>query len=268
MDSHIQVPKEVFMEFVNDKHYYFKYDVLTNKVKKAFPKSTFTEQGYYSDKMESALNKQIESPLKRLLERAKTLQNEQAVFTIDSELIDLGWIYICSLLARNPTLHKTYSSHLVYGRFFMTPQQQHDSAVSSGIQIAGKWINDQNYDFSFMINHTSTPFMIPTRGIIECAINDIGCLVVPLTPYCAILLIEQGKSIHPNMPKHIVLDILPGDDARINFFNYQALQKQINDGVGCVVCTERHLLDDSLRQLGIIPKHAKAENSTQPGILD
>lgn len=268
MDSHIQVPKEVFMEFVNDKHYYFKYDILTNEVKKAFPRKTFTGQGYYSDRMELALNQQIESPLKKLLERVKTLSNDPEVFVMDSELIDSGWNYICSLLARSPNVHKTYSEHLIYSQFCMTTQQQHDCAVRNGIQIAGKWINEQNYDFSFMTNHTSTPFMIPTRGIIECAINSIGCLLVPLTPFCAILLTVHGKQLRPNMPNHIVLDISPGDDDRIHFFNCQALQKQINDGVGCVVCTEERLLYDSLRKLGIKPKHAKFEENAQSDAIE
>lgn len=267
MDSHIQVPKEVFMGFTNGKHFYFKYDILDNQVKKAFPKSTFTKQGYYSDGMESALNQQIESPLRKLLDRVEELPNEPAVFHMDSELIDLGWNYICSLLARSPNVHETYSSHLIYGQFFMTTQQQHDSAVASGIRIAEKWVNDQNYDFSFILNHTSTPFMIPTRGIIECAINSVGCLIAPLTPYCAILLVEHGKPIHPNMQNHIVLDILPGDDDRINFFNCQALQKQINDGIGCVVCTEEDLLYDSLRILGITPKYAKYRKDIQSDTL-
>lgn len=268
MDSHIQVPKEVFMEFVNDKHHYFKYDIRTNEVNKAFPKSTFTEQGYYSDGMELVLNQQIESPLKKLLDRVKELLNEPAVFNMDSELIDLGWNYIRSLLARSPNVHETYSSHLIYGQFFMTTQQQHDSAVASGIRIAKKWVHDQNYDFSFMINHTSTPFMIPTRGIIECAINNIGCLLVPLNPFCTILLSEHGKPLHPNMPNHVVLDILPGDDERINFFNCQALQKQINDGNGCVVCTDEDLLYDTLGKLGITPKYAKYKKKARLDVLE
>lgn len=257
MDSHIQVPKEVFMEFINEKNHYFKYDISSNEVKKAFPRKTFTEKDYYSEKMELALNQQIETPLKKLLVRVKSLPNDPEVFTIDSELIDLGWNYLCSLLARSPNLHKTYSSHLYFGQFAMTIQQQHDKAVRSGIHLAGEWLNDKNFDFSFILNHTSTPFMIPTRGIIECAINHVLCLVAPLNPWCAILLIKHGQLIRPNASNNIILEIAPEDKARIDFFNSQSLQKQINDGVGCVVCTERKLLIDSLGQLGITPKWTK-----------
>ena len=255
MDSHIQIPKVAFKEFVNDKDFFFKYEIPTNELKKGFPKRTFTEEDYYSKEMEEALSKHIETPLKKLLVRARTLQTDPKVFSIDTELIDLGWAYVWSLLARNPTLHNTFSEHIYYAQFCMSSQQQHDHMVKVGIKATSKWLNEDSFDFSFIINRTSTQFVLPTRGIRECAINGILSMLIPLNPYCAILLKSQGQPIHSNMPSNTVLEILPGEDERIKFFNKNAILRQLNDGVGCVVCSNKETILDSLMHINITPKY-------------
>lgn len=254
MDSHIQIPKVALKEFANDKNFFFKYEITTNELNKGFPKRTFTEEDYYSEEMEHALSKHIETPLKKLLVRVRTLKNDPPVFSIDTELIELGWAYVRSILARNPVLHNSLSSHEYYSLLSMTPQQQHDHAVRLIIQETKKWLNDSNYDFSFMINHTSTPFVLPTRGLCECSINSVPCLTIPLNPQCAILLKKHGQKIHDNSPDNTVLEILPADDDRINFFNSIAISRQLNDGVGYVIASNKTLLQESLKQQGITPK--------------
>lgn len=255
MDSHIQIPKVAFKEFVNREHYFFKYDISENAITKAFPKSTFTEKDYYSPEMEIALSKCIETPLKKLLLRARALPSDPQVFSIDTELIDLGWAYVWSLLARNPTLHNSFSDHLYYAQFCMSSQQQHDHIVEVGIKAASNWINETNFDFSFVINHTSTQFVLPTRGICECSIRGMLCFIIPLNPYCAILLKNQGQLIHSSIPNNTVLEILPGDNDSIAFFNKNAFQRQLKDGSGYVVCSDKDTIRDSLMHLNITPKY-------------
>ena len=254
MDSHIQIPKVALKEFANDKNYFFKYEIATNELNKGFPKRTFTEEDYYSKEMEQALSKHIETPLKKLLVRARTLQNDPQAFTIDTELIELGWAYVWSILARNPVLHNSLSSHEYYSLLCMTSQQQHDHAVRFIIQEAKKWLNDSNFDFSFIINHTATQFVLPTRGICESSINGVQCFTVPLNPQCAILLKKHGQKIHCNAPDNTVLEILATDDDRIEFFNSIAIRRQVNDGVGYLIASNKKLLQEALEQQGIAPK--------------
>lgn len=256
MDSHIQISKVAFKEFVNSDNYFFKYDVTQNTITKAFPKNTFTEKDYYSAEMELALSKHIENPLKNLLLRARALPTDPKIFSIDTELIDLGWAYIWSLFARNPTLHNSFSDRLYYSQFCMSSQQQHDHIVRVGFQKVREWLNESNYDFSFILNLTSTQFVLPTRGICECTINRIRCFVIPLNPYCAILLKEYGQPIRSNMPNNTVLEILPGDNDPIEFFNRNAFQRQLNDGVGYVVCSDKETIRNTLVQLNITPKYS------------
>ena len=254
MDSHIQIPKVALKEFANDKNFFFKYEITTNELKKGFPKRTFTEKDYYSKEMEQALSKHIETPLKKLLLRARTLQNDPSVFSIDTELIELGWAYVWSILARNPVLHNSLSRHEYYSLLRMAPQQQHDHAVRCVLQETQKWLNDSNYDFTFIINHTATQFVLPTRGICECSINGVPCLTIPLNSQCAILLKRHGQKIHSHVPDNTVLEILPGDDFRIEFFNSIAILRQINDGIGYVIASQKEILQESLKQQGITPK--------------
>lgn len=254
MDSHIQIPKVAFKEFANNKNYFFKYEITTNELKKGFPKRTFTEEDYYSKEMEQALSKHIETPLKKLLLRARTLQNDPSVFSIDTELIELGWAYVWSILARNPVLHNSLSSHEFYSLLRIAPQQQHDHAVQCILHEVQKWLNTDNFDFSFIINHTATEFLLPTRGICECSINEVTCLIIPINPQCAVLLKKHGLKIHSNAPDNAVLEILPGDDSKIEFFNSIAIRRQINDGIGYVIASQKEILQESLKQQGITPK--------------
>ena len=64
MNSHITVPRSVFDEFLNDKGCLFKYEIENDRISRGFPRTTYTEEGYYSDIIEAALNKHVETPLK------------------------------------------------------------------------------------------------------------------------------------------------------------------------------------------------------------
>ena len=59
MNSHILIPKCVLKKFVNDKQYYFKYDIITDKITKAYPKTTNTAPDYFSPKITEAINELV-----------------------------------------------------------------------------------------------------------------------------------------------------------------------------------------------------------------
>ena len=49
------MPKCVFKEFAKDNNGFYKYNIQNSVINRGFPKSTFTEEGYYSDTMEKML---------------------------------------------------------------------------------------------------------------------------------------------------------------------------------------------------------------------
>ena len=104
MDSHILIPKSVYKRFVNEKKFYYKYDIKNRKVRKGYPKTTFTQQNYFSDYMEKTLNKYIEIPLKKLLNFADKIDLDAEEIIFDEELQYIAKSYIISLTARNPKM--------------------------------------------------------------------------------------------------------------------------------------------------------------------
>lgn len=185
MDSHIQMPRVVLKEFVNDRHSYYKYCVLNNEITIGVPKKTYTEQDYYSEEMEQYLNQNIETPLKTLIEFAKSISDKEDIISADSSVIDTGWAYLKSLLARSKTCHNIFQQRLIYGQFFLSSQSQHDLAVHNTFKLAGTLLNEKEFDFSFLTNLTSMPLVLPTRGIYEFTYNQVLCLIAPLSPRCA-----------------------------------------------------------------------------------
>ena len=104
MQSHIQMPRCVLAEFVNGNKSFYKYNVENGKINIGFPKRTFTSENYYSEAMESALNKHIESPLRTLLDFARILPTLTLPITLEDKVITLARTYIESLVARSPIL--------------------------------------------------------------------------------------------------------------------------------------------------------------------
>ena len=87
MQSHIQMPRCVLAEFVNGNKSFYKYNVENGKINIGFPKRTFTSENYYSEAMESALNKHIESPLRTLLDFARILPTLTLPITLEDKVL-------------------------------------------------------------------------------------------------------------------------------------------------------------------------------------
>jgi hypothetical protein len=260
MDSHIQMPRVVLKEFVNDRHSYYKYCVLNNEITIGVPKKTYTEQDYYSEEMEQYLNQNIETPLKTLIEFAKSISDKEDIISADSSVIDTGWAYLKSLLARSKTCHNIFQQRLIYGQFFLSSQSQHDLAVHNTFKLAGTLLNEKEFDFSFLTNLTSMPLVLPTRGIYEFTYNQVLCLIAPLSPRCAIFLKRHGKMLHPDMYENSFIEIPIGCEERITYLNSIALRQQISEKTGYIVCPKRSVLNDLLSYAGITPRWKNREH--------
>lgn len=244
MKSHIQIPKCAFAEFTDGDKKFYKYNVLTNKISKGYPRSTFTEENYFSEIMEKALSCQIETPLGRLLDFARKLPHEQGEVPFSEEIKNIAVNYAKSLMARSPNLFQLIHNESVFLQFFSL-QDQHDMTVDYAMREEKMTEFFDGFDFSFMINKTQTPFILPTRGIYDYRINKIQCMNIPLNPYCAILLKEKGKAIHEaNNPCEEIMIIPEGFDNVVHKINGFAVLRQKNDGIGYVVCADKKVLEE------------------------
>lgn len=243
MQSHIQMPRCVLAEFVNGNKSFYKYNVENGKINIGFPKRTFTSENYYSEAMESALNKHIESPLRTLLDFARILPTLTLPITLEDKVITLARTYIESLVARSPILFSSVNEESdLLGLFSI--QDRHDIVVDYAMKNEEMRKFYDRFTLSFMVNETNTPFVLPTRGLYEFQYMGTLCLNAPLNPRCALMLEENNPS--KNAESKIAVIPKTFDDILMKINGY-ALQRQRQDNVGYVVCYDKSILEQLVK---------------------
>ena len=241
MQSHIQMPKCVLAEFVNEKKSFYKYNVENGIINVGYPKRTFTSENYYSNAMEKTLNRHIESPLRVLLDFAKSLPTLTLPITLDNDILIIARTYVKSLIARSPSLFSFVSSESDFLEL-LSLQDRHDIVVDYAMK--NKKLGDfyDRFSMSFVINETYTPFVLPTRGLYEYRFKEGVCLNVPLNPQCAIMLEEKCIVKSDELVQSRIVVIENGYDDVVMKMNGYAMQKQYHDKLGYVVCHDRCIL--------------------------
>ena len=239
MNSHILIPKSVYKRFANEEKFYYLYDVKNCEIKKGHPKTTYTEQNYYSDYMEKIINKYIEIPLKKLLNFADKIDLDAEEIVFEEELKDIAKSYIISLTGRNPKMCELVCSNSSFAEIF-SKQRQHDLTVALTMENQEYYKSFEKFNVSFIINATTTPFVLPTRGIYEYSINNVVCCSVPLTPIFSLLLKENKKQIHYEDDDMFLIIY---DDDIINKLNTYAVKKQLDDKIGYIVSSNKEILE-------------------------
>lgn len=245
MDSHILVPKVILKQFVNENQNFYKYEIEHKRISLGYPKSTFTQKDYYSKTMEEMLNKNIESKLIELVAYANSLHEEHEIFKISTEMLDLAKLYFRSLIARSPDICSGINEHSVFFQL-LRKQDQHDYAVDSA--MTNKIMDDlvEKYNFSFILNKTSIPYVLPIRGLYDYSINGVSCINIPLNSHSAIFLTQKGKCIHSDA-NYAYMYV--NEKPHIHLMNKSAMVKQINCGWGYVVCRDKPILENLLKNL-------------------
>ena len=243
MNSHIQIPKCVFREFALINNGFFKYGITSKKITPGYPKSTFTEENYYSETTEKLLNKHVETPLKKLLSFAHQLPSQSLPIILNSEIREIALTYAKSLIARSPTLCQSLVSHSIFGQF-LSKRDQHDYCVASAMGNEKMIELFDKFDLSFIINQADTPLVLATRGLYDFTINGIISMISPLNPYCGLFFIEKGKNIHNKVTSDQDIVFIPtGYDDVVMKMNSFALIRQKSDGNGYIVSHNKSILE-------------------------
>lgn len=241
LDSHITVPKVVYKEFLDGCDLYFKYDVKRDIISRGSPRTTFTEKDYYSDATEKILNKYIERPLKELLIFCREIVNSKEII-IDDSSQEKAWTYFASLFARNPKMCNLIYENSTYFQF-LSKQNQHDITVDLIMSSFNNSDFTQKIALSFLINRTSVPFVLPSRGFYEYTINDVTCHAIPLNPYVCLNFKEKDKEIHRGIDENSYLMIAPDMSDFVYKLNEFAFIRQKNDALGYVVSSDKNMLE-------------------------
>ena len=244
MQSHIQIPRSVLAEFVNEKKSFYKYNIENNKINIGYPKRTFTSENYYSVAMEKELNKHIETPLKSLLELARKMPTMELPIQFNKDILIIARTYVKSLVARSPSLFAHIGEKSAF-LGLLPLQDRHDIVVDYAMKNEKISKFYDRFIMSFMINETQVPFVLSTRGLYEYTLKEGLCLNVPLNPRCTILFEEKKTSEETLSFQSSIVVIQSGYGDVVMKMNECAMEKQYQEKVGYVVCQNR----DILRQL-------------------
>ena len=87
VNSHIQMPKCVLRNFMDDQQLLHYYDFQTGTIKQGRAASLDTELGYYSQDVEDYLRDNVEAPFGRVMAKVKNITKDD-VFEISNTLFD------------------------------------------------------------------------------------------------------------------------------------------------------------------------------------
>ncbi|MBQ7504762.1 MAG: DUF4238 domain-containing protein [Ruminococcus sp.] len=242
IDSHIQMPKFILRQFeINNRFYY--YDVEGDYIgNHGNAKTTNTYPNYYSNSIEIALNKEIETPFSNFLKFVEKAINDGGVFQINDAQYDAAYNFIYALIARSPAILKIINNNSLFFQF-MSEKDQHDFAVVNSIRagIDRKMFGD--YILSFLQNKTDIPFVLPVKGVYSIKTKDIDIIILPVQPKFAVLLIHRDY-VHKIVSNGLINIALMDNEEQIMQCNLIAFAAQCKQNWGRVVSANKQLLNN------------------------
>lgn len=234
VNSHIQMPKQVMKNFVNEHGQIFYYDFEKEKIGKGYPKSLYTEIGYYSDYVEDFLGAEIESELGELLTFLKNTKFELGEEP-PAAYVDIAFRYIYSLIARSPSLQKEISANSVFYQF-LTEIDRHDLAAHDAYLMAKERNIFQQYRISFLDNRSLENLVLPTGGITQCKKR----LFCPVSPQRAIVL--DDIKMEQDEKKRIVVVYEIDDFDTIHQINCLSFRQEMTRDSKYIISDNRDLI--------------------------
>ena len=241
MDSHIQMPKLMLRRFENDKHELYYYDLETHVLGKGSARSTNTEEDYYSEGMESLLNRSIETPFSKVLRYIDAIDFDSDSFSLFSGFEKTVKDFLKALFVRNPNNVDEIEKHSIFFQL-CDERSKHDVAVWMGMEEA---YSQALYDLffpTFCVNQSDTPFVLPISGSYGFTHNGIKHINLPIDPKTAITLIDK-KKVETIIKDETVHLYLITNDKQAEKFNMMAYENQQRLGYGRVVSNRKDVLE-------------------------
>ena len=238
--SHIQMPKCVLKNFENEKQTLYYYDF--KEIKKGRAASLNTELGYYSSSTENYLRDEIETPFGIVMKYVKEI-NIGDEFIIKDDFINSVMNYLYALLCRGNAMLTSINNHSVYFKF-LKKQNQHDLVAVQGIELAKKIGIFNNWEITFSINNSNTPFVLPLLGLYQFSYKTNECILLnmPITPNHAITLFPK-KFIKEFAKNNVIKLFNLSDDASVHTLNRFAFQSEEKNNNKCIISNKKEELE-------------------------
>jgi hypothetical protein len=250
VDSHIQMPKCILKNFVNEQKSFYYYDVAESKVKMNRPKSLNAQNGYYSGRVEHMLQQIVESPLGNILKYVKENDFSEPI-DIPRDFENITMAYIHSLIARAPHMYETIEKHSIFLQFLsgFNETDKHDFAVNA---VLGKAKNNspfKNYIVTMLVNKTGIPLLLPIGGMYS--YGDFIC--APISINKAIALTKKDSNLCDELIDGEVCKVLiVENESVLHKMNRFAIQSEISHNKQYVVSVDKVLLETYLKEMQLI----------------
>lgn len=241
IDSHIQMPRFMLKRFHNRYNKFCYYDVEKNHIsRKGSAKSLNTQEGYYSEKIEEYLEKNVETSWSKMVRNIEKIDFEKERFCFDSQIHKAALKFISALIVRDPIMLE--NNEIKEWSSLFTDQEIHDGVVLKGLRYMNRY-EKEGFKVSFIDNQTDIPFVLPIAGIYEAVLKGQLVIVLPIDPDKAIFMYKSDTDV---IPFYTV------EDAQIiKHMNLSAFTSQVKRGKGYVICPEERELFRLVNERGI-----------------
>lgn len=243
MNSHIQMPKCVLKRFENQNHSFYYYDVNKGVIgTNGHAKTTNTQFGYYSEKVEKYLNDNIEAPFSTVLQFVENTDFDDLGFVISPEFQYNVKSFVYALIARDPSITSKVDKYSAFWHL-LSQQDQHNYAAIQGINLAQESGFFDSFIVTFSVNKTKKPFVLPMCGIYSYKLRDAIHVNLPVSPQIAITLVEP-KGMPGLINDNIVAMYAVEEEIIVDRLNGWAFRTQCNASWGYVVSPEKTILEE------------------------
>lgn len=220
VNSHIQMPKCVLRNFMDDQQLLHYYDFQTGTIKQGRAASLDTELGYYSQDVEDYLRDNVEAPFGRVMAKVKNITKDD-VFEISNTLFDDVRTFLYALMSRSVEMLDAINKSSAFFQF-LPEQAQHDYAAVQGIELSKQRGLLDDWLITFAVNDSEVPFVLPQLGLYPFGLKFCqSCHNLPISPRTSITLFPN-KYIAEFVNNGVVKLLFVADDEIAQKFNNKA----------------------------------------------
>ena len=250
VDSHIQMPKCILKNFVNEYQSFYYYDVAESEIKMSRPKSLNAQNGYYSSRVEHMLQRIVESPLGNILKYVKENDFSEPI-DIPNNFENIAMTYIHSLIARAPHMYETIEKHSIFLQFVSSFNEtdKHDFAVDTVLEEAKNNSPFENYIITMLVNKTEIPLLLPMGGMYS--YGDFVCAPISLNRAIALVKCNSdlcNKLIDGEQCKVLMVE----NESVLHQMNRFAIKAEVSHNKQHVVSVDKVLLETYLKEMQLI----------------
>lgn len=190
MNSHIQIPRFLLRNFEDQEGTLYQLDAKSMIINRGHARTINTKKGYFSNEIENMMQQYFESPFSKLLKSIQNPDSDTSHYDVPDDFEKIIKKFVLLTMARTPEMYESIVSNAVYARFVsVNEDDKADIAVETCMTLGVETVFD-SFTIAFLHNRSVVPFVLPICGLYNAPFMRHSCMVYPMTPHFAILLIK------------------------------------------------------------------------------